>query len=171
MIVRSLVMIATPHLVPLLTCDYLAPFFWFHVCVAVEGANDVSLTYLCIRSMSPVTPMNTSRHTCDWVVFVRVCVCVCVCHPQICYQLPSLTLLNENDRLHLEREFQTKILDSFHMRNNTRYHHSFVSCNTHLCSSPPETLRRENCFFVGSRVWCRYCIVRKRSLEIRRVCL
>jgi len=58
-------MIATPYLVPLLTCDYLAPFFWLHVCVAVESANDVSLTSLCIRSMSSVTQMNTSRHTCD----------------------------------------------------------------------------------------------------------
>jgi len=58
-------MIATPYLVPLLTCAYLVPFFWLHVCVAVEGANEVSVTCLCIRSMSPVTQMNTSRHTCD----------------------------------------------------------------------------------------------------------
>jgi len=66
---------------------------------------------------------------------------------------------------------KTTTLFIMHMSNDKSNVHPFQSWNTHVSSSPPETVQRENCFLVGSRLWCRTCIVRKHSSNMRRVCL
>ena len=134
MIVRSVLMIATPYLVPLLTCDYLAPFFCLHVCVAVEGANDVSHTSLCIRSMSPVPQMNTSRHTCDWVVFVCVCVCVCVTQKSVISFLQSLSWMRMIDCTLRESSKQKYLILSIWGIIQAIFIHS---CNATRTFAPP----------------------------------